>query len=427
MYHRSMPYRPIRPRAAAKRRSKLPLFFVGFVFVLYLLLGVFIVPSGVYAGTVTFRGTNSPGTQPDIRWPSYGQAAIGTLEGGVLASHGSQSSAPTASMAKVMTALSILREKPLSLDQQGPTITLSQNDVDLYNQYIAKNGSVALVAAGEEISEYQALQAMMLPSANNMADSMAIWAFGSMKDYVAYANNYARELGMSASYFADASGFSPATVSTATDLIILGQAALNNPVLAEIVAQPSAVIPVAGTIRNVNTLLGSGNNFVGIKTGNTDQAGYCLLWAATHQIDGQTITIIGVIMGAPKRITVSNDTIALLKSVRPQFTVRHIADDNTAVGHYTLPWGEHVSVVTKQPIDVLAWRGADITPRLALNSVSAPAKDGQVVGKIIIEGTAVNQEAESTPLVLAQDIKPPSLWWRLTHPVDSWRLRFGHM
>lgn len=422
-----MPYRPIRPRAVRKRWSKLPLFLISFVFMLYLLLSVFIVPGGAYDGTVTFSNAETKGISTNIQWPGYGQAAVGTLEGGVLASHGNQSSAPTASMAKVMTALSILKEKPLNLGQQGPTITLGQADVDLYNEYIAKDGSVALVAAGEEISEYQAIQAMMLPSANNMADSMATWAFGSIRGYVTFANDYARELGMSASYFADASGFSPATVSTASDLIILGQAALKNPVLAEIVAQPSAVIPVAGVIRNVNTLLSGSDNFVGIKTGNTDEAGYCLLWAATYPIDGQTITVIGVIMGAPKRATVSSDTIALLKSVRSQFSVRHIADGNAAVGHYTLPWGEHVSVVAQQPVDVLAWQGADIVPRLVLNTVSTPAKSGQVVGKIIIEGSAIGQNVTSTPLVLDKDISPPSLWWRLTHPVDSWQLRFGGM
>ena len=107
-------------------------------------------------------------------------------------------------------------DKNRSPGQQGPTITLSASDVALYNAYVAQQGSVVPVAAGEQISQYQMLQAIMLPSANNMADSLAIWAFGSLDAYATYANNYVARLGLSATHIgSDASGFAPNTISSA--------------------------------------------------------------------------------------------------------------------------------------------------------------------------------------------------------------------
>src|SRR5882672_4752534 len=208
---------------------------------------------------------------PTIAWPAVGQSAVGAIGYGVLANSGEQSKIPTASVAKIITALTVLKAKPLKLGEQGPSITISNADVALYNQYVAASGSVAKVAVGEQLSEYQALQAMLLPSANNVADTLAIWAFGSLKAYKAQATQLVEELGLTQTTIGDdASGYSPSTVSTAPDLVQLGEAALQNPVVAQIVRQHSAVLPVAGTVTNADTLLGT-NGIIGIKVGNNNQ------------------------------------------------------------------------------------------------------------------------------------------------------------
>ncbi|MDB5181947.1 MAG: peptidase D-alanyl-D-alanine carboxypeptidase 1, D-alanyl-D-alanine carboxypeptidase, partial [Candidatus Saccharibacteria bacterium] len=109
-----------------------------------------------------------------IPWPTVGQAAFGADGYGLLATHNEQKPAPTASVTKVITALSVLEKMPLKKGDSGPMITLTDKDVAIYNKYVAKDGAVVPVTAGEKISEYQALQAMMLPSANNIADTTAI-------------------------------------------------------------------------------------------------------------------------------------------------------------------------------------------------------------------------------------------------------------
>jgi D-alanyl-D-alanine carboxypeptidase (penicillin-binding protein 5/6) len=99
---------------------------------------------------------------------------------------------------------------------------------------------VVKVAAGEQISEYQALQAMLLPSANNMADSLARWAFGSPADYVTYANGIIKKMGLSHTVVGNTNGFDDTTTSTADDLVMIGLQAMRNPVIADIVSQSTA-------------------------------------------------------------------------------------------------------------------------------------------------------------------------------------------
>ena len=152
----------------------------------------------------------TPATQ--LSWPASGQSAVGILGTGTALSHGTQMPVPTASTAKLITALTVLGIKPLALGEQGPTITLTASDMALYSSYLAQQGSDVQVTAGEQISEYQMLEAMLLPSANNMADSLAIWAFGSLPAYAQAANQYLDDVGLVETHVgSDASGFSPTT------------------------------------------------------------------------------------------------------------------------------------------------------------------------------------------------------------------------
>src|SRR5437868_228454 len=161
----------------------------------------------------------TPKQTVSLPWPAAGQSAIGTSGYGVLESHNAGSPVPIGSVAKVITALAVLKQKPMPAGGPGPTITLSSSDVDLFNSYYLKNGSVTEVSNGEQISEYEALQAMMLPSSNNMADTLAIWTFGSIDSYLTYANQLVKNLGMNSTKVGDTNGFSDTTTSTATDLV----------------------------------------------------------------------------------------------------------------------------------------------------------------------------------------------------------------
>src|SRR5438128_877180 len=239
------------------------------------------------------RGEALPGTV----WPAHGQAAVQIGQSQVQAGP-NQHAAAIASVAKVMTAYLVLRDHPLRLGQDRPTITLTDADVADTDRRRGQEESVMSIAAGEQLTELQALQALLLPSANNIAAVLAQWDAGSVDRFVDRMNAAARSLGMRYTRYTDPSGFDDATVSTAADQVRVVDRAMRLPVFASIVATPSVTLPVAGTVHNTNRLLGH-DGFVGVKTGSDDAAGGCFAFRAIRWIDGKRTTITGVVLGEP--------------------------------------------------------------------------------------------------------------------------------
>lgn len=352
-----------------------------------------------------------------LAWPAAGQSAAGIAGSSFLQTHGPQTTLPTASTAKLITTLSVLQKKPLAPGQQGPLITLTAADVAIYNAYTAQQGSVVRVVAGEQISEYQMLQAILLPSANNMADSLAIWAFGSLNAYAVYANNYVKQLGLNSTHIGtDASGLSPTTTSSAHDLAKLGETVMQNPVLAQIVGQPSASgIPVVNTINNVNFLLGT-NGIVGVKTGNTDQAGGVFVGAAKATANGKPVIIVTSLTGSPSLFQAMKDSLPLIQSAQNNFKPAQIAKAGDIVGSYKVPWGGYIPAIATQNLSTSAWAGSAVTYDTLLKPIPADSPDGHIVGSISVRKSAVTNKKSVTVKLQATPARP-SPWWLLLHPL----------
>lgn len=348
-------------------------------------------------------------TAIQLPWPSGGQAAIGATGYGLLASNGPADPKPIASIAKIITALAILQKKPLTGGGQGPTITLDTTDVGYYDYYLSHDGSVAQVTDGEQITEYQALEAMLIPSANNVADSMVRWAFGSTDNYLTYANQMVKEMGLSHTTVAGASGFADTTTSTAADLVQLGIAALNNPSITQIVSLSSADLPVAGTVNNVNWLLGS-DGVVGIKTGNTDVAGGCFLFGAKHQVAGQTITIVGAILGQPQLNDAISAAQPLLGAVDSGFTKLTVIHKGQSLGYYATAWGATARAQAAEDLSLTVWKGQDTKVVNSIDSINAPAKAGSKAGTVVVQS---GKQIATSPLNLSSNLSGPSWHWRL--------------
>ena len=216
-----------------------------------------------------------------------GQTSYQVGDGPVVSSLGQQP-VPIASLAKVMTAYLVLR------DRQDVTVTVTGDDVADTERRARQGESTVRVAAGEMLTERQALIAILLPSANNVAAMLARASAGSQEAFVARMNDMARGLGMRHTTYTDPSGFDEGTRSTADDQLILAQHAMRLPEFAELVALRSAELPVAGTVHNTDALLGK-DGFVGIKTGSDDAAGGCFMFRV--QRPGGDLT--GVVLGRP--------------------------------------------------------------------------------------------------------------------------------
>jgi D-alanyl-D-alanine carboxypeptidase (penicillin-binding protein 5/6) len=219
--------------------------------------------------------------------PGAGQTSYQIGAGPVVSSPGQQP-VPIASLAKVMTAYLVLR------DRHDVTITVTDDDVTDTERRARQDESIVHVAAGETLTERQALIAILLPSANNVAAMLARASAGSQGAFVARMNDMAQALGMRHTTYTDPSGFDEGTRSTADDQLILARHAMQLPEFASLVSLRSAELPVAGTVHNTDSLLGK-DGFVGIKTGSDDAAGGCFMFRV--QRPGSDLT--GVVLGRP--------------------------------------------------------------------------------------------------------------------------------
>jgi D-alanyl-D-alanine carboxypeptidase (penicillin-binding protein 5/6) len=364
-----------------------------------------------------FAPSTLKSTDVAFDWPAYGQSAVGAPGYGILATHGDQKPLPTASIAKVMTAVAVLRQRPLHIGEQGPDIVITQEDVDSYHSFVAGDGSVVGVALGEHITEYQALQALLLPSANNMAVTLARWAFGSVDAYNTYANTYAKELGLNSIHITDPSGYDLKTVASAEDLTKLGTIAMLNPVFAEIVAQPNAKIPVQGTINNYNFMLGKSGN-IGIKTGNNDGDKGAFLFASKQKVGDQDITIIGTIMGGPDLATVLKDSEPLTLSTARGFQLTTFVRNGQKIGSYLVPDEGSVDAVASEDLIFPTWNGMSFTVSATLKPLTGSMKAGTQIGQITVSNVTTHVST-SVPVKLSTSTKDPSVTWRLAHPLGD--------
>jgi D-alanyl-D-alanine carboxypeptidase (penicillin-binding protein 5/6) len=352
----------------------------------------------------------SPAVVPDF--PDFGRGAIGAVGfDGVLAASGDQTAFPIASITKVITALVVLDAKPIAAGEAGPDIQFTQADVDTYYDVLAQNGSLEPVTAGQVMSERQTLETMLIPSANNYAVSLARWAYGSVDAYLAAARTWLDAHGLHDTVVVDPNGLSAGNQSTPPNLVELGKLALADPTIAAIVAMPSATEPSIGQIDNTNKLLGT-DGVDGIKTGTTDEAGACLLFSTDVAVGSQTVTLVGVVLGAPTHPVLDRGVLALLDSVRPGFREVPLTTKGDAYATYRTRWGEKAKAVAATTATALTWSDTPVTANVTVSPLEEGAA-GSDVGSLVF---TVGAKTVTVPLKLDATIDEPDLWWRLSNP-----------
>jgi len=228
-----------------------------------------------------------------VRWPIEGQAAF-VLGTGRASASPDQRAAPIASLAKVMTAYLTLKDYPLAADQSGFTVTITPADAQAEADDVSEGQSGVAVQAGEQLTERQLLEGLLIPSGNNIAELLAEHVAGSESSFVADMNAEARALGMSHTLYTDPSGFDAGTESTAADQLRVFRQATRSPAFRQITSMASVTLPVAGTLRNFNPLINEG--YAG-KTGSDSAAGGCLAFFTTVTVHGHREPAAGVVMG----------------------------------------------------------------------------------------------------------------------------------
>ncbi|HEX2681356.1 MAG TPA: hypothetical protein VHQ03_08690 [Candidatus Dormibacteraeota bacterium] len=351
------------------------------------------------------------GTAPSLPWPAHGSGAIAVAHLGMIGSSGNEQAIPAASVTKVMTALVVLTDKPLKKGEDGPTITLTDADVQYYQADLADKQSVVKVQAGEQLTELQALEGMLIPSANNLAETLARWDGGGT-DFLKRMNSRAASLHLAHTVFADTSGASSGSISTPSDLVALGMASMQDEVFAQVVAMGQAQLPVAGTVYNVNYALGL-DGIVGIKTGSGLATGANFLFAANVTVDGVTVVAYGCVMGQPTLDIAFSAAEALINTVSAALHVRRVIARGQAVAAVEMPWGEQTDIISTVDVDLAEWPGMVLRQRLDARPivVDHPLPPATRVGS---EHVVLGDYVLDIPLITADQLYPPGRFWRIT-------------
>jgi D-alanyl-D-alanine carboxypeptidase len=358
------------------------------------------------------------GGRLDLPWPSEGQGAVEVVGVGSMGTYGAQKPAPIASVAKTMTAYVILRDHPLKGKQVGPKITV---DKKAEEESKAKSESTAPIKEGQQFTEKQMLQLLMIPSGNNAARLLARWDAGSEEAFVKKMNDAAKDLGMKNSTYTDPSGLKSSTVSTPLDQIKLGKAVMENDVFREIVNMTQAEIPgIDGKIRNNNDRALLMDGVGGIKTGSSTPAGGNLLWSANAVVDGEVRRIVGIVMGAQdapqlwQKLEKAIDySIALIPPAQEAVTSATVVKKGDVVGYVDDGLGGRTQVVATKDLKAVGWSGLDVKIEIAPNGNAIPhsARAGTVVGQVSV-GEGVGKV--SAPVALRQDLAEPGVGAKIT-------------
>jgi D-alanyl-D-alanine carboxypeptidase (penicillin-binding protein 5/6) len=347
-----------------------------------------------------------------LPWPPSGQAAIAVPSIGIDVASGPEQAAPVASLTKMMTAYVILQDHPLTGNQQGPNITMSQTDVDDFNRDTVQDQANAQVSVGEVLTERQLLGGMLVHSADDYADALARWDAGSLPAFVDKMNQTAAALGMHHTHYADASGFDPGSQSTASDQLRVAGPDMNIPVFASIVNATSITLPVAGTITSYTPLIGF-DGVIGVKSGFTQQSGGCDVVAVIRRAHGLPVLILAAVTGqqGPGVLRLAaTQGLTLANAVGTLISATPIIRSGTVVARVTAV-GRTVTATVRGTANVLSWPGVTATRVFKRSgTIRQGAKAGTRIGSVIV---TMGTQRVMLPVRLTGSLPKESLSQRL--------------
>jgi serine-type D-Ala-D-Ala carboxypeptidase (penicillin-binding protein 5/6) len=355
-------------------------------------------PSGSPSPFPTALETPTPSThRPELSAESVALVDIDT--GQVLLAQRPDLHRPIASTTKIMTALLVLEAvKP------GDVVTASANAV-------SQTGAELGLKRGEKITVRNLLYALLLQSANDAAVALAEHVAGSVEDFLAEMNDRAHQLGARDTHFESPNGLDDRGYSTARDMALLTVEAYRNPTFTEVVSRKVVTIPAPKGkprhIQNRNALLWLYPDAIGVKTGFTSAAGFCLVGAAER--DG--LRLAAVVLGAPG--DAFSDAAAALDFGFRTFERRLVVQEGEEYGPLEVD-GREVEVEADVSLELLLRRAEEPDEVVVQESgLGLPLAAGERVGEVIVRDGET--ELGRVPLVTLEPVRPPPEperpWW----------------
>lgn len=322
---------------------------------------------------------------------------IDARDGDVIAAKAADRPLPIASTTKLMTAYLTLKSlKPNQTVTAAPYRPIASTEILLG------------LRPGEKIKVRDLLYGLLLPSANDAAQTLAVAAAGSVPAFVSQMNQSAQDLGLANTSYANPIGLdSPNNYSSARDLVTLADLLLKNRLFARIVDSPSAVLRSGDTQRRVdtrNTLLNQEPFIDGVKTGHTIKAGYVLVGAGTRD----STTLISAVLGTPSEAARDAETLELLNYGFSQYRSSAPVEQGAEFADPKLDYrDDHLSLVAQRTLRVSTREGQRVATTVeAPDEVSGAVEKGEVLGEVVV--SVDGKRAAGSPLVAAESVEAAS-------------------
>jgi len=336
---------------------------------------------------------------PDVQLKA---GALVTQDGRVLWSRHADDRRAIASITKIMTAVIALeRSEPDAL------VTIPRDSSQV-------GESTSFLRVGEKLPMSEMLEALLVKSGNDAAFAIATHVAGDERAFVELMNTKSQELGLAGTAFSNSHGLdAPGHRSSAVDLAVLARYAMTIPEFRDVVSQKSAQIGAgkrAEKIENTNLLIGNYAGANGVKTGWTDDAGYCVIESAQRE----GVELYAVVLGAPSEMQRFRDAKALLDFGFAHYRPQRLASAGTVVGE--APVTDYIDISAPAAVSDEATVAVfdlvgPITRTVSVSEMAAPVAIGQRIG--VATFTQGGVVVASVPLVATKAIPRPTVLQRV--------------
>jgi len=362
----------------------------------------------VLAAPVSASGGDSTPIKPPPRLPAAAWYLVGE-DGTVLAQHRARQRRAPASITKVMTAL-------VALERSSPSEL-----VTVGTRAAGVGESTVYLRAGERLTVADLLRAMLVASANDAAQALALHVGGgSVGRFVELMNAKARELGLADTSFRNPHGLDePGHVSSARDSTRLLRHALGVPLLRDALGQADVLLPGGRIFPTTDDLLAGWPPLVGGKTGHTQAAGWSQAAAAAQG----GVTVYGTVLGSDTRAERNDALKTLLEHGLGSYVSVPLVDRTRAyVQAGTQYGGPPVDLVAPRSVVRPLLRGTQLVERVVVPGVvELPVRTGQALGRV--EVWSGDELVASSNLVAAETVAEPGFLgkarWYATRTIEN--------
>ena len=319
---------------------------------------------------------------------------------------------PMASTTKIMTAIVVLENSNLS-----DVVTISKKAA-------GTGGSKLKISTGDKITVNDLLYGLMLRSGNDAAVALAEHIGGSIEGFANLMNKKAKELGLSNTNFVTPHGLDNEDhYTTAYELAVITDYALNNETFAKIVNTKSTAISINGNNRNIyntNELLGYMQGVDGVKTGFTNGAGRCLVTSCTRD-NNQIITVV---LGCDTKKQRTSDSTKLIEYAFKNYTRINLEEK---IQNEFENWQQinskriYINKANKQEINLELGEihkkiipikiGKERNIKIEINAIynyEAPVEEGKKIGNIIVKN---NEEIiDSIDIICSKTVEKKNIF-----------------